>query len=141
MNRKQKIIYFFKQFAIFGTLLYLIITLDQKSEAANLKRQANKTIACDSAKNTVRISTKKVTALSFLENPKELVPGNSSFDFKRVQNDIFIKSLYSGAQTNLFVFVGSRRCRFNLVTAENNVDDLLEVREPLENVMEVEFAK
>ncbi len=138
MNRQKKILYWIYQLIIGATFLYLILSLDQTANAG-LKKIQNKTISCDSVKNTVRVSMKKVTALSFLENPKELVPGDGSFDFKRVQNDIFIKALSPLAKTNMFVFVGSKRCRFNLVASEQNVDDLLEVREPSENIMEVQF--
>lgn len=138
MNRKRKIIYWLYQLIIGFTFLYLILSLDQNANAAK-KPVSNKTISCDSANNVVRVSMRKVTSLSFLENPKELVPGDGTFDFKRVQNDIFIKALSSSARTNMFVFVGSKRCRFNLISSEQNVDDLLEVREPAENVMEVNF--
>ncbi len=138
MNRHKKVLYWIYQLIIGATFLYLILSSDQKANAG-IKKIQNKTISCDSVKNTVRVSIKKVTALSFLENPKELVPGDGSFDFKRVQNDIFIKALSTSAKTNMFVFVGSKRCRFNLVASEQNVDDLLEVREPSENVMEVQF--
>lgn len=138
MSRKRKILYWVYKAATGFTLLYLMLSLNQNANAA-VKRPSNKTIPCDSFKNVVRVSTRKVTALSFLENPKDLVPGDGSFDFKRVQNDIFIKALSSSAKTNMFVFVGSKRCRFNLISSEQNVDDLLEVREPSENIMEVEF--
>lgn len=138
MTRKRKIFYWIYQLILFLACLYLILTTAPNANA-KVKISSNKTIPCDSIKNVVRVSTRKVTALSFLENPKELVPGGTSFDFKRVQNDIFIKALSSTARTNMFVFVGSKRCRFNLVAAEENVDDLLEVREPSENVMEVQF--
>lgn len=138
MNRKNNILYWLYQ-VVFGiTFLYLLLSFNQDADAS-VKKVANKTLPCDSSKNVVRVSTKKVTALSFLENPKDLIPGDGSFDFKRVQNDIFVKALSSTAKTNMFVFVGSKRCRFNLVASEQSVDDLLEIREPSENIMEVEF--
>jgi hypothetical protein len=119
------------------SLLFLVLR-QENAQAANPKSSA-KTISCNSAKNIVRVSTKRITALSFLENPKEIVPGDSSFDFKRVQNDVFIKALSMQSRTNVFVFVGQKRCRFELVASEIGVDDLLEVREAPENVMEVHF--
>ena len=137
MSRKRKIIYWIYQLAIGFASIYFLLSIDDANAAKKI--QGNKTILCDSSNNIVRVSTRKVTALSFLENPKELVPGDGTFDFKRVQNDIFIKALSPAARTNMFVFVGSRRCRFNLIASEANVDDLLEVREPFENVMEVNF--
>ena len=103
------------------------------------KKSLVKTLPCDSSKNIVRVSTKKVTALSFLEAPKDLVPGDGAFDFKRVQNEIFVKALSTNANTNMFVYVGSKRCRFNLITSGQNSDELLEVREPNENVIEAKF--
>lgn len=138
MSRKNKILYWLYQVIIGFTFLYLLLSFGQNADALS-KKTINKILPCDSFKNIVRVSTKKVTALSFLENPKDLIPGDGSFDFKRVQNDIFIKALSSSAKTNMFVFVGSKRCRFNLIASEQNVDDLLEIREPSENIMEVEF--
>lgn len=129
------------------SLLYLVISaigilalclLAEKSLAKEKPKQM-KTVPCTSNKNLVLVSTKRLTALSFLEAPKEVVPGDTSFDFKRVQNDVFIKALRSSSRTNVFVFVGKKRCRFDLVASEHGTDDLLEVREPTENVMEVQF--
>ncbi len=129
------------------SLLYLVIStigilalclLGEKSLAKEKSKQI-KTVSCTSNRNLVLVSTKRLTALSFLEAPKEVVPGDTSFDFKRVQNDVFIKALRSSSRTNVFVFVGKKRCRFDLVASEHGADDLLEVREPTENVMEVQF--
>lgn len=129
------------------SLLYLLLSavgilalcfLGDKSQAKQ-KPSDVKTILCTSKKNVVLVSTKRLTALSFLEPPKEVVQGDNSFDFKRVQNEIFIKSLSASSKTNVFVFVGKKRCRFDLVTSEYGTDDLLEVREPTENLMEVQF--
>ncbi len=136
---KVKSLKFIWQFLLVCIFVFLLLWLDKNPSIAGVKSQSVKVIPCDSAKNVVKVSTKKVTALSFLENPKELVPGDASFDFKRVQNEIFVKSLSLSAKTNMFVFVGNKRCRFNLVTNEQNPDELLEIREPLENVMEVKF--
>lgn len=138
MNKKRKLLYWAYQVLLALTFLYLMLTMDQKANAV-VKPQAVKMIACNSGVNNVYVSTKKVTDLSFIENPKDLVPGDGSFDFKRVQNDIFIKALYPTARTNMFVFVGSKRCRFNLIASQVVNDDLLEVREPSENTIEVEF--
>lgn len=118
--------------------LLSILLLGLKSEAVT-KAAPLKTVPCTSQKNIIKVSTKRLTALSFLEPPKEVVPGDSSFDFKRVQNDVFIKALGPLSKTNVFVFVGKKRCRFDLVASESGTDDLLEVREPSENTMEVQF--
>jgi len=134
---KKDIFIWLCRFISFLGLLYLVLR-HENAQAANPKSPA-KVINCNSAKNIVRVSTKRITALSFLENPKEIVPGDSSFDFKRVQNDVFIKALSMQSRTNVFVFVGQKRCRFELVASESGVDDLLEVREAPENVMEVQF--
>lgn len=129
------------------SLLYLVLSaigilalclMGEKSFAKEKTPQI-KTVPCTSNRNVVMVSTKRLTALSFLEAPKEVVPGDSSFDFKRVQNDVFIKALSSSSRTNVFVFVGKKRCRFDLVASEHGTDDLLEVGEPTENVMEVQF--
>jgi len=133
---KTVIIWIIRVISIIGLL---IVILNNGDVRASPKSGNTKTIHCDSSKNIVRISTKRLTALSFLENPKELVPGDGSFDFKRVQNDVFIKALSPRSRTNVFIFVGQKRCRFELVASESGVDDLLEVREPSENVMEVKF--
>ena len=136
---RSKLLNVIWQILILCIFIFLLLWFDKKPSMAGVKSTPVKVIPCDSAKNVVKVSTKKVTALSFLESPKELVPGDGSFDFKRVQNEIFVKSLSLSAKTNMFVFVGNKRCRFNLVTSEQTPDELLEVREPLENVMEVKF--
>lgn len=129
------------------SLLYLLLSVigilalcffGDKSHAKQKSSQI-KTILCTSNKNVVLVSTKRLTALSFLEAPKEVVQGDNSFDFKRVQNEVFIKALSASSKTNVFVFVGKKRCRFDLVSSEYGTDDLLEVREPTENLMEVQF--
>lgn len=134
--KKDILLWLCRLISILG-LLYLVLC-HENTQAATPKSPA-KVIGCNSAKNIVRVSTKRITALSFLENPKEIVPGDSSFDFKRVQNDVFIKALSMRSRTNVFVFVGQKRCRFELVASEIGVDDLLEVREAPETVMEVQF--
>lgn len=136
MNLKKSISFLYLVLSAIGLLA--LCFFGEKSLAKEKAPQI-KTVPCTSNKNLVLVSTKRLTALSFLEAPKEVVPGDTSFDFKRVQNDVFIKALSSSSRTNVFVFVGKKRCRFDLVASEHGTDDLLEVREPTENVMEVQF--
>lgn len=141
MKIKKLYAVFYMILSIIGLICLLLISLETmaKEKLVVKKTVQVKSIPCTSNKNIVRVSTKRLTALSFLEPPKEVVPGGSSFDFKRVQNDVFIKALSLSSRTNVFVFVGKRRCRFDLIAAEFDTDDLLEVREPNENLMEVQF--
>ena len=98
-----------------------------------------KTVLCDSAKSQViNIPFGRVTVLSFPVKPKEILPGNSSFDFKYIKNDLAIKALSRSARTNVFVYLLERRCAFDL-RASTYGYDIIEVRDAKDKQIEVKY--
>ena len=105
-----------------------------------VKVAQEKTILCDDTHaQTVRVELKRLTVLSFPVMPKDVVPGENSFDFKRINNDVVIKPLGSGAKTNIVVYMPERRCAFDLVTVPNHGDGILNVKDPQDKQFEVKF--
>lgn len=105
-----------------------------------LKLTDEKTILCDDTHaQRVRVESKKLTVLSFPVVPKDVVPGENSFDFKRISNDVVIKSLRPGAATNIVVYMPERRCAFDLVTVPSHGDGILNVKDPPDKQFEVKF--
>lgn len=100
----------------------------------------DKTILCDDTlAQKVRVEMKKITVLSFPVQPKDIVPGENSFDFKRINNDVVIKALGARASTNIVVYLPERRCAFDLVTVPSHGDGILNVQDPKDKQFEVKF--
>ncbi|GIL18752.1 hypothetical protein [Bdellovibrio sp.] len=99
-----------------------------------------KTLVCDDSKTQrVSVSLGRLTILNFPVTPKEILPGENSFDFRQIKNDLAIKSLRPGARTNVFVYMAERRCAFDLVTVGSGGDDIIFIRDPKDRQMEVSY--
>ena len=99
-----------------------------------------KTILCDDTHaQKVRVESRRLTVLSFPVAPKDVVPGENSFDFKRIGNDINIKPLKPNAATNIVVYMFGKRCAFDLITVPKNGDGILNVKDPEDRIFEVKF--
>jgi hypothetical protein len=104
------------------------------------KFESEKTILCDDTHaQKVRVESKKLTVLSFPVTPKDVVPGENSFDFKRISNDVVIKPLKPNATTNIIVYMPERRCAFELLTVPSRGDGILNVKDPRDKQFEVKF--
>jgi hypothetical protein len=102
--------------------------------------KVGKTLPCDDAHaQLVRIPSGRVTTLNFPVAPKDAVPGESGFDIKRIQQDLVIKAIRPGANTNLIVYLEGRRCFFHLVSNATG-DESIFVRDPREKTFEVKFV-
>lgn len=120
-------------------LIYLVagLLLTVTSQA---KSTGEKVVICDDANpRTVKITSGKVTVLSFPMNPKDIVPGNARFDFKRIRNDLNILALSPSAKTNIIVYMAEKRCAFNLVTVLSGGDEILFVKDSKDKQFEVKF--
>lgn len=103
--------------------------------------EIGKKIPCDETKaQIVRVPINRVTTLNFSTPPKEAIPGEGGFDIKKIQNDLVIKAMRGGANTNLIVYLENRRCFFHLVSAASG-DESLFVRDKKEKAVEVNYAK
>ena len=99
-----------------------------------------KTLICDDSKTQrVSVSLGRLTILNFPVTPKEILPGENSFDFRQIKNDLAIKALRIGARTNVFVYMAERRCAFDLVTVGGGGDDIIFIRDPKDRQMEVNY--
>lgn len=119
-------------------LILALLLVPSGSFAAPAKKE--KTLVCDDSKTQrVSVSLGRLTILSFPVTPKEILPGENSFDFRQIKNDLAIKSLRSGARTNVFVYMAERRCAFDLVTVGSGGDDIIFIRDPKDRQMEVNY--
>ena len=119
---------------ILGAICYGAMT------SKGVKVVEEKSILCDDTHaQKVRVQMKRLTVLSFPVTPKDVVPGENSFDFKRINNDVVIKPLRSSASTNIVVYMPERRCAFDLVTVPSHGDGILNVRDPQDKQFEVKF--
>jgi hypothetical protein len=97
-------------------------------------------IRCDDKKpQKVRVTVGRITVINFPFKPKDVVPGEVSFDFKKIKNDLVIKAIKSHATTNLVVYLEDRRCTFELLTVARGGDDILIVRDSKDDQMEPTF--
>lgn len=104
------------------------------------KTETGKIVPCDENKaRPVLVGMGRITVLNFPIKPKEIVQGESHFDFKQIKNDLVIKPLKLGARTNVVVYLPERRCAFDLRSVSGGGDDLIFVRDPKETQMEVKF--
>lgn len=122
-------------------LMVLLLTFPLSSfsqSKALLKKE--KSLLCDDSKTQrVSVSLGRLTILNFPVTPKEILPGENSFDFRQIKNDLAIKALRPGARTNVFVYMSERRCAFDLVTVGSGGDDIIFIRDPKDRQMEVNY--
>lgn len=101
-----------------------------------------RTIYCSTkSPATIRVPFNDVMTVEFPEKPKTSLPGNGSFDFKFIDNDLAIKSLVLGAKANLFVYLNSDKCVFRLVTTAQSSDEIVKIRYPKEATVEATYVK
>ncbi len=119
-------------------LILALLLVPAGSVAAPAKKE--KTLICDDSKTQrVSVSLGRLTILNFPVTPKEILPGENSFDFRQIKNDLAIKSLRPGARTNVFVYMAERRCAFDLITVGSGGDDIIFIRDPKDRQMEVNY--
>lgn len=109
------------------------------SARSALKNKAKILICDDSKTQRVSLALGRITILTFPVTPKKIIPGENSFDFQQIKNDLAIKSLRAGAKTNVFVYMAERRCAFDLVTVGGGGDDIIFIRDSKDRQMEVNF--
>jgi hypothetical protein len=118
---------------IFFLVLLLFSSLVEASEKG-------KFIQCDEKRpRSVRVAIGRVTVLNFPFKPKDVVQGSQAFDFKQIRNDLVIMALRPNTRTNALVYLGERRCAFDLVSVKSGGDDVLIVKDPKDSQFEVKF--
>jgi hypothetical protein len=122
----------------FAAIIFSIDDANSKALVAPLSKE--KFLPCDDMKTQkIHVALGRLTVLSFPVKPKEILPGESSFDFKQIKNDLAIKALRPGAKTNVFVYMAERRCAFDLVTVPFGGDDIIFIKDPKDKQLEVNF--
>ena len=122
----------------FLLLVYLFCVVWAVTSLARSERE--KTIPCDDKQTrAVRIARGRITTINFPFKPKDVVPGASIFDFKQIKNDLLVSALHASGRTNVVVYLENRRCMFDLITVQNQGDDILIVKDPKDSQYEVKF--
>ncbi len=126
---------------IFFITMILSLLFTDFAKAKNLpKVDEGKSITCDDKKpKPVRVTFGRVTVLNFPFKPKDVVPGNQSFDFKQIKNDLIIMATSFTGKTNAVVYLEDRRCSFDLITVKSGGDDILTVKDPKDSQYEMRF--
>lgn len=129
----------FFAFAILGALFMAGFIAPSGLLATEIDRHRT-SISCDSNHaQVVRVAAKSITTLSFPVKPKDIVPGENSFDFHRIGSDLIIKPLRPGASTSVLVYMSERRCAFQLKTVSGTGDGILTVEDPEDKLIEAKF--
>lgn len=139
--KNKRLFYKFLICSIYILFLMSFMLLVNDADAKILNSVTKeKWLPCDDTKTQrIRVAMGRLTMLSFPVKPKEILPGENSFDFKQIKNDLAIKALRSNAKTNVFVYMAERRCAFDVVTVANGGDDIIFVRDPKDKQLEVNF--
>lgn len=124
---------------ILSLILCTLISVTGMAKPASSSKKEKTLICDDSRTQQVRVSLGRLTILNFPVTPKEILPGENSFDFRQIKNDLAIKSLRPGARTNVFVYMAERRCAFDLVTVGSGGDDIIFIRDPKDRQMEANY--
>ena len=123
--------------SLFQSLIFSLIA--KAKEPLNSARRENVLICDDAHTQRVAVALGRLTILSFPVTPKDILPGENSFDFRQIKNDLAIKALKPRAHTNVFVYLNEPRCAFDAVSVSNGGDDIIFVRDPKDKQMEVNF--
>lgn len=103
---------------------------------------SSRTIYCSTKSPAIiHIPFNDVMTIEFPEKPKTSLPGNGSFDFKFIDNDLAVKSLVLGARANLFVYLNSDKCVFRLVTSVQGSDEIVKIKYPKEATVEATYVR
>ena len=103
---------------------------------------SSRTIYCSTkSPATVRVPFNDVMTIEFPEKPKTSLPGNGSFDFKFIDNDLAVKSLVLGAKANLFVYLNRDKCVFRLITTAQSADEIIKIKYPKEATVEANYVR
>ena len=78
----------FFYFLVFFALFYLLTYKDADAKTPQVMSK-EKSLPCDDVKTQkVHVALGRLTILSFPIKPKDILPGESSFDFKQIKNDL-----------------------------------------------------
>src|SRR3989344_5386080 len=129
---------FFAGFAVCCLLYGAGIFANSHNIDIGSTKKEGPSISCDDKKpQLVRVAAGRITVINFPFKPKEVVPGDMSFDFKQIKSDLAIKTLRPGARTNVLVYLENRRCMFELVSVPKSGDDILVVQDSKDSQFEV----
>jgi hypothetical protein len=134
MNLKRVLLDFY--LIAIGILVVLVV----EPGPASVLPGKGKSIPCDDQNaQKIRVTLGRLTMLRFPVKPQDILPGEIVFDFKQRKNDLVIKSIKPGANTNAFVYMADRLCSFDIVTVPSGSDNILYIRDSKDEQMEAVF--
>lgn len=119
-----------------GAVCLLLLVVIEADAGASLK-----TVKCDESKMIeVYVKPNFGTVINFPVKPENVVLGGQrQFAIEYIKNDIALTALSSNSNTNLFVYLLGRRCGFHLITSSTKHDSLIQVRDPEDTKLKVQF--
>lgn len=115
-------------------LAIMLITLISLSAEARPRH----VIRCDSRVSPlVYVGVGRLTIINFPFRPKNLAIGERIFDFKQIHDDLIIRPLRSFGRTNIVVYLGERRCVFDLEIVNSRGNGVLVVKDQRDSQYEV----
>lgn len=122
---------------LFGVLVGLVISMP--AFAKPLPAKGVKTIRLDDQAVATIMVNKNGTVINFPTKPKKVVLGRKdAFDIEYIEDDVAVAALSSNASSNLFVYLNGRRYAFRLYVAAQGGDEIILVRDALDNRMKAE---
>lgn len=114
------------------TLLILMAGPDASAKKARTAYLSDKTM------EPVVVGIGRSTILNFPMKPNKVILGNQGqFAVEYVDNDLAIAALRVGARSNLFVYVEGRRFGFDLRTTQGVGDEIVVVRDVIDQKVKV----
>ncbi len=115
--------------------LALLLAEDSESKASL------RVVKCDESKMIdVFVKPNFGTIINFPVKPDNVIlGGQKQFGIEYIKNDVALTALTSSSNTNLFVYLQGRRCGFRLITSVIQQDNLIQVRDPEDAKMKVQF--
>ncbi len=79
------------------------------------------------------------TVLTFPFKPDVHVGKKDVFDIIYVKNDLVVSAMAPGAKTNIFIYLLGRRYTLKLIYGGSAADEIVAIRDPKEEKLEVEI--
>jgi hypothetical protein len=120
-------------------LVVLGVAISLPAISAPLPAKGVKTIRLDDKAVATILVNKNGTVINFPTKPKKVVLGRKdAFDIEYIEDDVAVAALSANASSNLFVYLNGRRYAFRLSVVPQGGDEIILVRDALDNRMKAE---
>ena len=118
----------------------LLVLSTSKSVPIAMAKDARTLRLTEKAVGRIIVTPGRTTILSFPTKPTKVILGNRGlFAIEYVEADIAIAATSANAHSNLFVYAEGRRYAFDLLTSPQGGDEIVIVRDALENQIKVKI--